>query len=138
MKCTLTPENINMLKARQWAQALTLALSALALNAAMAHGAAKPQHGGVVQVASDISFELVQRAEGVVIYLVDHDQPLSSVGITGKLTVLNGAAKTEAELRAAGDNKLEAKGIKVDSGAKLVASLSNVKGKTVTVRFAIK
>ena len=127
-----------MLKARQWAQALTLALSALALNAAMAHGAAKPQHGGVVQVASDISCELVLTAEGAVIYLVDHDQPLSSVGITGKLTVLNGATKTEVELRAAGNNKLEAKGIKVDSGAKLVASLKNVAGKTVTVRFAIK
>ena len=63
---------------------------------------------------------------------------MSSAGITGKLTVLNGATKTEVELKAAGNNKLEAKGIKVDSGAKLVASLKNVAGKTVTVRFAIK
>ena len=127
-----------MLKARQWAQALTLILSALTLNAAMAHGAAKPQHGGVVQVANDVSFELVLLAEGAVIYLVDHDEPMSSAGITGKLTVLSGATKTEAELKPAGDNKLEARGIKIGSGAKVVASLNNVDGKTVTVRFAIK
>jgi hypothetical protein len=127
-----------MLNARHWMQALMLAAGALTLNAAMAHGAAKSQHGGVVQVASDISFELVVLADGAVIYLVDHDEPLSSAGISGKLTVLNGTTKTEAELKPAGDNKLEAKGIKIASGAKLVASLNNVEGKAVTVRFAIK
>ncbi len=123
---------------RQWASALALALSALTLNTAMAHGAPKPQHGGVVQVASDIGFELVVLADGALIYLIDHDEPMSSAGIIGKLTVLNGASKTEAELKAAGDNKLEAKGIKIGSGAKVVASLNNLDGKTVTVRFAIK
>ena len=127
-----------MLKAKQWAQALAVALSALVVNTAAAHGGAKPQHGGVVQVASDLSFELVLLADGALIYLVDHDEPMSSVGISGKLTVLNGGAKTEAELSAAGDNKLEARGIKIASGAKVVASLNNVGGKAVTIRFAIK
>ncbi|MDC8772601.1 hypothetical protein PRZ03_13540 [Paucibacter sp. hw8] len=127
-----------MLKARLWALALALGLSSLTLTNAMAHGSAKPQHGGVVQTANDVSFELVVLADGALIYLVDHDEPMSSAGISGKLTVLNGAAKTEAEIRPAGDNKLEAKGIKIGSGAKVVASLNNVEGKTVTVRFAIK
>ncbi|MCV2358295.1 hypothetical protein LNV08_04840 [Paucibacter sp. TC2R-5] len=123
---------------KYWAQALVLGLSALTLNTANAHGAAKPQHGGVVQVANDVSFELVLLADGALLYLVDHDEPMSSAGINGKLTVLNGTAKSEAELKAAGDNKLEAHGIKIASGAKVVATLSNVEGKTVTVRFAIK
>ncbi|WP_409993962.1 hypothetical protein [Roseateles albus] len=126
------------MKARLWALALALGLSSLTLTNAMAHGSAKPQHGGVVQTANDVSFELVVLADGALIYLVDHDEPMSSAGISGKLTVLNGAAKTEAEIRPAGDNKLEAKGIKIGSGAKVVASLNNVEGKTVTVRFAIK
>ncbi|MCV2353002.1 hypothetical protein LNV09_02375 [Paucibacter sp. B2R-40] len=123
---------------KYWAQALVLGLSALTLNTANAHGAAKPQHGGVVQTANDVSFELVLLADGALIYLVDHDEPMPSVGIIGKLTVLNGTAKSEAELKAAGDNKLEARGIKIASGAKVVATLNNVEGKTVTVRFAIK
>ncbi len=127
-----------MLKARLWALALALGLSSLTLTNAMAHGSAKPQHGGVVQTANDVSFELVLLADGALIYLVDHDESMSSVGISGKLTVLNGASKTEAEIKPAGDNKLEAKGIKIGSGAKVVASLNNVEGKTVTVRFAIK
>lgn len=128
-----------MLKARQWAQALAVALmSALVVNTAAAHGPAKSVHGGVVQVVNDVNFELVLLADGAVIYLIDHDEPLSSAGISGKLTVLNGGAKTEAEISAVGDNKLEARGIKIASGAKVVASLNNVSGKAVTVRFAIK
>jgi hypothetical protein len=127
-----------MLKARPWALALAIGLSALGLNTALAHGPAKSQHGGVVQVVNDVNFELVLLADGAVIYLVDHDEPLSSAGIVGKLTVLTGGAKTEAELSAAGDNKLEARGIKIASGAKVVASLNNLDGKAVTVRFAIK
>ncbi|MBT9493117.1 MAG: hypothetical protein IV107_12410 [Paucibacter sp.] len=113
-------------------------MSALVVNTAAAHGPAKSVHGGVVQVVNDVNFELVLLADGAVIYLIDHDEPLSTAGISGKLTVLNGGAKTEAEISAVGDNKLEARGIKIASGAKVVASLNNVSGKAVTVRFAIK
>jgi hypothetical protein len=104
----------------------------------LAHGAAEPQHGGIVQVANDVSFELVVEADGISIYLVDHDEPMASKGISGKLTVLNGGAKSEAELKAAGANKLRATGIKAPSGAKIVAVLKNVDGKTATLRFSVK
>ncbi|MBB4845817.1 hypothetical protein HNP55_004369 [Paucibacter oligotrophus] len=115
-----------------------LALGALTLNSAIAHGAAKPQHGGVVQVANDVNFELVAEADGVTIYLVDHDEPMSSKGITGKLSVLQGSHKTEAELKEAGDNKLRATGVKLAKGDKVVAVLNNVEGRAVTVRFTLK
>jgi hypothetical protein len=52
--------------------------------------------------------------------------------------VLNGAEKTEAEVKAAGDNKLRATGVKLASGAKVVAVLNNVEGRTTTVRFTVK
>jgi hypothetical protein len=118
--------------------AAVLALSALAMNTAFAHGAAGPRHGGVVQVANDVSFELVTEADGATIYLVDHDAPMPSAGITGKLTVLNGAEKAEADLKPAGDNKLRATGVKLVSGAKAVAVLTSGAGRTTTVRFTVK
>lgn len=123
---------------RQLIQTAALTLYALSLNPAMAHGAGKPRHGGVVQVAHDVNFELVPQADGVTIYLVDHDEPMSSKGIAGRLTVLQGGKKTEAEVKEAGDNKLQATGVTVSKGAKVVAVLNNVEGKTVTVRFSVK
>jgi len=119
-------------------QVAALAAGALTLTQASAHGPGKPQHGGVVQEVNDVSFELVTEADGATIYLVDHDEPLSSKGITGKLTVLQGAAKSEAEVKDAGENKLRATGVKIANGAKVVAVLNNVEGKTVTVRFTVK
>ncbi len=126
------------MKTKQLIQIAALTLCALSLNPAMAHGAGKARHGGVVQVAHDVNFELVATADGVIIYLVDHDQPMPSKGIAGKLTVLQDGKKTEADLKEAGDNQLKATGVTVSKGAKVVAVLNNVEGKTVTVRFSVK
>jgi hypothetical protein len=114
-----------------------LGLSLVSLNA-MAHGSAKPQHGGIVQAASDLSFELVPQANGAAVYVMDHDHAADASKMGGKLTALNGAEKSEAELKPAGGNKLEATGIQVTRGSKVVASVTGVAGKTVTVRFSVK
>ena len=127
-----------MLKPKHAVQIALLALSAATMNTALAHGAGTPRHGGVVQVANDVNFELVAEADGAAIYLVDHDEPMPSQGISGKLTVLQGSQKSEADIKAVGDNKLSAKGVKIASGAKIVAVLNNVDGKAVTVRFSVK
>ena len=74
---------------------------------------------------------------GAVIYVEDHGKPMAPTGLKGKLTVLNGAEKTEAELVPAGD-KLEAKGIKLASGAKAVATMTTPAAKAITVRFTVK
>jgi hypothetical protein len=118
--------------------AALLGLAALAANPAAGHGAASPRHGGIVQVANDVNFELVVESDGATIYLVDHNEDMPSKGIAGKLTVLNGAQKTEADIKATEGNKLRATGVKIDKGAKVVAVLNNVEGKTATVRFTIK
>lgn len=118
--------------------ALLVAFCALAGQTALAHGGAKPQHGGIVQVANDISFELVAEADGATLYLQDHGKPMASTGLAGKLTVLVGSEKSEAELKAAGENKLRAQGIKLSSGAKVVALVSSASGKAITVRFTVK
>ncbi|MEY3252060.1 MAG: hypothetical protein RL227_1033 [Pseudomonadota bacterium] len=114
-----------------------LGLSALAFNAAMAHGEAKARHGGVVATASDLNFELVGTATGAVIYIDDHGKPMAPTGMTGRLTVLKGSEKTEAPLAVSGD-KLEAQGVKLAAGAKVVAALSTPSKKAITVRFTVK
>lgn len=111
---------------------VVLGLSALSFNAAFAHGGGAARHGGVVAIASDLSFELVGSPEGTVIY-----EPMAPTGLKGKLTVLNGADKSEADLVVAGD-KLEAKGLKLANGAKGVAALMTPATKAITVRFTVK
>jgi hypothetical protein len=116
---------------------VALALSTVSFNAALAHGGGAAKHGGVVQTSSDLTFELVGQPDGAVIYVEDHGKPMTPTGLKGRLTVLNGAEKSEAELVVAGD-KLEAKGIKLKSGAKVVAALTTPAAKAITVRFTVK
>ena len=113
--------------------ALTAALTVVAFNA-VAHGDAKPLHGGIVQVASDLQFELVPQPNGATLYVVDHDKPAD----TSKLTVLNGTEKSEVALRPSGANKLEAADVKIAVGSKVVASVTGANGKATTVRFSVK
>ena len=122
---------------KTWVSRLTLGLAALSFTAAQADGVAKAKHGGVVQKANDITYELVAHADGAAIHIDDHGKPVSVVGTSGKLTVLNGANRSEAELKPAGD-KLEAKGIKLAPGSKVVASVTMADKKTTNVRFTLK
>ncbi len=116
---------------------LVLAAAALSFNAAWAHGGAKAKHGGVVATASDLGFELVGTPTGAAIYVEDHGKALAPTGMSGKLTVLNGSEKSEADL-VASDDKLEAKGVKLAAGSKVVAALTIPAKKAITVRFTVK
>ena len=116
---------------------VALGVSSLTFDPALAHGE-KPKHGGTVQVASDLSFELVPKGDAATIYVEDHGKPFGTAGMKGKLTVLNGTEKSEAELKPTGDNRLEAQGVKLVKGSKAVASLTTEKKKAVNVRFAVK
>jgi hypothetical protein len=117
--------------------AAVLGLSLLSVNVAFAHGGGPAKHGGVVSTASDLSFELVSTPDAALIYIDDHGKPMAPTGLKGKLTVLNGADKSEADLVVAGD-KLEAKGVKLPKGAKVVATLTTPSAKAITVRFTVK
>ncbi len=114
-----------------------LGFALLAANAAFAHGGGVPKHGGVVQNASDLSFELVATPDGATIYVEDHGKPMATAGMSGKLTVLAGTSKTEVAVTPAGD-KLDAKGVKLAKGVKVVASLLTSAKKPIVVRFTVK
>jgi len=117
--------------------AAALGLAALSLGAS-AHGPDKAQHGGVVQAAGDLTFELVTEANGAALYVVDHGKAADVSAMTGKLVVLNGTAKTEAELKPAGGNKLEASNVTIDKRSTAVASIFTAAKKNITVRFKMK
>ena len=53
--------------------ALLVSASALAGTSAFAHGAAPARHGGIVQTANDMSFEMVAAPDGAIVYVVDHE-----------------------------------------------------------------
>lgn len=118
--------------------ALILGTCLTGTGAALAHGNNVAKHGGIVQTASDLSFELVPQADGAILHVEDHGKPMATQNMRGKLTVLNGAAKSEAEFKPAGDNRLEARGLKLGKGAKAVAALNTSSGKAITVRFTVK
>lgn len=121
---------------RKMALVAMLGLSTLSMGV-LAHGPSKAQHGGIVQTAGDLSFELVPQGESAALYVVDHDKPADVSKMGGKLTVLNGTAKSEAELKAASGNKLEA-ATKLGPGARVVATVNTAAGKAITVRFNLK
>ena len=50
---------------------VVLGIPSLTFDAAQAHGGTQPEHGGVVQLVGDMSFELVAGADGVELYVED-------------------------------------------------------------------
>lgn len=104
----------------------------------LAGGNHNPKFGGVVVETKAGDMEIVARPDSIQIYITDHGKALTLDGAKAKVTLLNGAEKSEAELAAAG-NRLEAKGaFKVAKGTKGVA-LVTLNGKPpVTARFEIK
>ena len=115
-----------------------LAASVVLSGNVLAHGA-KPKHGGIVQSASDLTFELVTKDGSTTIYVDDHGKELPSAGATGILTVLKGTEKTEVPLEAGASNTLIAKGdAKLAPGSKVVAAITFADKKAVSVRFSVK
>lgn len=102
---------------------LALMLSVTSL-ASWAHGGVQPQHGGVVQEASDLQFELVNSDVGVTLYVMDHGKPKAVQGATGKLTMLVKGKKTEAPLVVSGANSFKAAVQKLPAGSKVVAAVA--------------
>ncbi len=114
------------------------AVAALATGPVWAHGDEKARHGGLVQMAGEVKFELVARGDSAEVYLDDHGQAIPTKGLSGKLTVMSGANKSEARLEPAGNDKLVAKGVKLVKGDKVIALVTLADKSTSSARFVIK
>lgn len=114
-------------------------LAVLALSGNVNAHDAKPKHGGIVQSANDLSFELVAKGDNATIHVEDHGKPFSTTGATGKLTVLNKGQKAETALQPGANGTLEAKGVSnLTAGAKAVATINLANKETFSVRFSMK
>jgi hypothetical protein len=116
---------------------LLLLAAALTAGTAWAHGDGVARHGGIVQMAGEIKFELVAKGDAVELYLDDHGETVPAAKLTGKLSVLSGGAKSEAKLEPAGD-KLVAKGVKLVKGDKVIAMVTTEDKQNNSARFVIK
>jgi hypothetical protein len=111
----------------------------LALHHAHAHGVAEPEHGGIIQVVNEIVVELVQRGDVAEVYLKDDDDPMPTAGMSGQLKIAAGGAKSQAVLKPAGGNKLEAKGVRLAQGATVLVIVQlEEKKPRLSASFAIK
>jgi hypothetical protein len=120
--------------------ALVLLAAPLAAGgAAYAHGSTKPQHGGMVQMTGETVIELVSKPAGVELYVREEDEPIPSSSASAKLTIASGAAKKEAPLAPAGDNKYVGKGVKIPSGSKVTVTLvNNMSKQKIFAIFTVK
>jgi hypothetical protein len=106
---------------------------------AYAHGPMPAQYGGIVQVVNDVQYELVNKGGAITIYVDDHDEPVPTAGMSGKLTALVGSEKIETTLEPGKANELLAKdAITLKPGTKLVASIKSKSGQVSQIRFTIK
>lgn len=116
---------------------LLLLAAALTAGTAWAHGDGVARHGGIVQMAGEIKFELVAKGDSAELYLDDHGETMPAAKLTGKLTVLGAGGKSEAKLEPAGD-KLVAKGVKLVKGDKVIAIVVTEDKQNNSARFVIK
>jgi len=118
---------------------LVLAVGSVSFNTAYAHGGTQPEHGGIVQLVGDMSFELVPAADHVELWVEDDGEEVTSADLAAKLTIVDGSANSEVALTPAGGNKFEAKGVKIGKGAKVTALLTlKDKQSKIAANFTIK
>ena len=101
---------------------LALALSSYG-NVALAHAEhGQPQYGGVVAEAGEAQIEIVSKGGQLTAYLTSHGNPVPAAGATGKLIAMAGTTKSEFELKATGDTRLQGAG-SIPAGAKLLITV---------------
>lgn len=108
---------------------------AFAAHAADDHAA---KRGGIVVETKALDFEIVAKPDLLQVYVGEHGKVVALDGGKARVTLLNGAEKSEIELVPAGD-RFEAKGaFKVAKGTKGIAIVSLSNKPAATARFEVK
>ena len=97
------------------------------ISESRSHGITEPQHGGIVKVVGDVSLELVKNGNHVKVYILD-DVATDTSGMSGKLKVENDGGKNQYSLTPIKDSGLEALGVSIPSGSKVLAIIVKADG----------
>jgi hypothetical protein len=117
---------------------LALLMAVCSISAHAGKEGHEPRFGGVVVGSKVGDLEIVAKPESIHVYVSDHGKAVKLDGAKAKVTFLNGAEKSEADLVLVGD-KLEAKGAyKVGKGTKGIIIVTLAGKPPVTARFSIK
>jgi len=117
---------------------LALLMAVCSISAHAGKEGHEPRFGGVVVGSKVGDLEIVAKPESIHVYVSDHGKAVKLDGAKAKVTLLNGAENSEADLVLVGD-KLEAKGAyKVGKGTKGIAIVTLAGKPPVTARFNIK
>lgn len=110
--------------ARHLISVFVISLVALSPGVVFSHGADEPQHGGMVKMVGDMTFELVINDESSNLYLLDDGDLLESEGMQAKLKITEGENKSEIELTPAGGNQFSGAGTALPDGTKVMALIT--------------
>lgn len=129
-----------MRKPLHFLASIVFAVASMGLGAgAFAAGAGhEATHGGIRLETRAMDMEVIAKTDLIQLYVSDHGKPLKIDGAKAKVTLLNGAEKSEIELQPAGD-KFEAKGaFKVSKGTKGVVLVTLAGKPGTTARFTVQ
>lgn len=114
---------------------MALITSAMFTSNAFAHGSLEPKHGGVVQEAHDMVFELVREETSVSLYVRDHGEAYSTSELVASIVVLAGKEKSEAAFVPSGGNRMIAD-TTISDGAKVLVRISEGEHHPITIRYS--
>ena len=97
-----------------------------------------PRHGGILVETRALDFEVVAKPDVIRVYLDQHGKAVTLEGAKGKLTLLNGNEKTEADLVPAGDHLQASGSFQVGKGTKGIASVTLAGKPAASARFELK
>ena len=106
---------------------LIVILPFILISESRSHGITEPKHGGIVKVVGDVSLELVNNGNHVKVYILD-DVATDTSGMSGKLKVENDEGKNQYSLTPIKDSGLEALGVSIPSGSKVLAIIVKADG----------
>jgi hypothetical protein len=102
------------------------------------HEAHEPSYGGVVKESGGLQYELVLRPDGARLYVDDHGEKVSVKGGKVTLNVLKNGQTSRLVLLPAGENYLEGQGALPPAPGVVAVAVVLLRGKTTTIRFAVK
>ncbi len=105
-----------------------LLVLAQVFNPAYGHGSTEPQHGGVVIISGEMSFELVNGPDSVKLYLINDGEAVDTSTVSAKLKLKSAKPAKFVDMHASGGNSFTANGLTLKNGDKVLALVTLANG----------